>query len=204
MSTEAWPEPLELGPYILTAGARSWPASPFWMGDAAASPSCESATPALAVEKGGLRRMPSASRVEHRVARRVAVRVTGKGRRQRRRWHVASRATAASRRRQPGSSREARDPQSRPSSQVPEDTTLPELRAPAAGERHALGIRRRSSVDTSGQRQGDLVRAQRARLPRAPRASCTTRPTVPWRPDACGASLAELPRRHADGLTGRA
>jgi hypothetical protein len=129
--SDAGPEPLKLGPYVLTAGA-ALAGVAIWMGTSG-EPALRVGDGGLAVEKSGLRRMPwyAVERIEWRDE---AVRVTGKDD-----AGVAMNVVASLRTQAQAAAWIVKEARARVPDvvQVPEDTTLPEARA-EAGEPIAL------------------------------------------------------------------
>jgi hypothetical protein len=129
--SDAGPEPLKLGPYVLTAGAALVGAA-IWMGTSG-EPFLRVGDAGLGVEKGGLRRIPwyAIERVEWRDE---TVRVTGKDD-----LGIAMNVTASLRSHPQAAAWIVKEARARVPGlvQVPEDTTLPEA-SPDAGESLAL------------------------------------------------------------------
>jgi hypothetical protein len=129
--SDAGPEPLKIGPYVLTAGAVVAGIA-IWMGTSG-EPALRVGDGGLAVEKGNLRRMPWFA-VEGIEWRDEAVRVTGKDD-----AGVAMSFAASLRSHPQAAAWIAKEARARIPSvvQVPEDATLPEASADA-GESVAL------------------------------------------------------------------
>ena len=129
--SEAGPEPLKLGPYVLTAGA-ALAGVAIWMGTSG-EPFLRVGDAGVAVEKSGLRRMPwyAVGRIEWRDE---AVRVTGKDD-----AGVAMTVAASLRTHPQAAAWIVKEARARIPGvvEVPEDTTLPEANADA-GESVAL------------------------------------------------------------------
>lgn len=129
--SDSIPEPLKMGPYILTAGA-ALAGLAIWMGTSG-EPFLRVGDGGLAIEKGGLRRMPwyAIERIEWRDE---AVRVTGKDD-----IGVALNIAASLRSHPQAAAWIVKEARARVPNvvEVPEDTTLPETNADA-GESLAL------------------------------------------------------------------
>ncbi len=131
LMSDVGPEPLKIGPYVLTAGALVAGIA-IWMGTSG-EPFLRVGDGGIAVEKGGLRRMPwfAVERIEWRDE---AVRVTGKDD-----GGVAMTLAASLRSHPQAAAWIVREARARVPGvvQVPEDSTLPEASADA-GESVAL------------------------------------------------------------------
>jgi len=125
LMSDSGPEPLKFGPYVLTAGAVLAGVA-IWMGTSG-EPFLRVGDGGIAVEKGGLRRMPwyAVERIEWRDE---AVRVTGKDD-----VGVAMNVVASLRSQPQAAAWIVREARERVPAvvQVPEDTTLPESSADA-------------------------------------------------------------------------
>ena len=140
--SDAGPEPLKLGPYVLTAGA-ALAGVAIWMGTSG-EPALRVGDGGLAVEKSGLRRMPWYRRRTHRMAGRGRSRDRqGRHRRRDERRRVAAQPGASGGLdRQGGARARARRRAGA------RKTRRCRRRAPTPGSR-SRSIRRRSSADTA-------------------------------------------------------
>ena len=188
--SDAAPEPLKWGPYVLTVGAVVAGVA-IWMGTSG-EPFLRVGDGGLAVEKGSVRRLPwyAVERIEWRDE---TVRVTGKDD-----AGIAMNFVAPLRSHPQAAAWIVKEARARVPAvvDVPEDATLPEANDDA-GESLALESPAGRRASLRGERQGDLVRARRPRVP-------ALRARVPQGPRARDVRVRRVPRRaprREDGLT---